>query len=83
MTRRFTWEAVMSCLLCRSGHEAEFAAEMVIHFAFSSLKNLDNPGVRVSPKILVCLDCGFLQFILPAAELALIARGPETKGPAR
>jgi hypothetical protein len=73
MSRRFPWEALMSCLLCGSGIQAEFAAEMVIHFP--GLKNVDQPHVWVFPKVLVCLDCGFSQFTVPESGLALLAAG--------
>jgi hypothetical protein len=66
----------MSCLSCSSSNQAEFPAELLIHFG--GLKNLDKPGVWVFPKLLVCLDCGFLQSIVPAPELAsLVAGTPE------
>jgi hypothetical protein len=67
----------MSCPLCGSGNEAELAAEMIIHF--SGLKNLDNPGVWVFPKLLVCLNCGFSQFIVPEPELVLLASATGAK----
>jgi hypothetical protein len=47
----------MCCLLCVSGTEAEFSAELMVHF--SGLENLDKPGALVFSKILVCLDCGY------------------------
>ena len=62
----------MSCLICGSGNDAELAAEMTIHF--SGLKNLDNPGVLVCTKLLVCLDCGFSRFTVPEAALASVAK---------
>jgi hypothetical protein len=68
----------MSCVLCGSGNEAQFTAEMVIHF--SGLKNLDKPGVWLFPKVLVCLDCGSSQFTVRESELALLANGAGTKG---
>jgi hypothetical protein len=61
----------MSCQLCKSSNEAELDAEMVVHF--SGLKNLDNPGVWVFSKLLVCLDCGGSQFKIPERELAAVA----------
>ena len=61
----------MSCLSCGSKKQAEFPAEMLIHFR--GLKNLDKPGVWVFPKLLGCLDCGFLQSTVPAPELASLA----------
>jgi hypothetical protein len=63
----------MSCLSCGSNKQAEFSAEMLIHFV--GLKNLDKPGVWLFPKLLVCLDCGFLQSTVPAPELASLAVG--------
>jgi hypothetical protein len=52
---------------------------MIIHF--SGLKNLNKPGAWVFPKLLVCLDCGFSQFTVPVAELALLAKGTGTERP--
>ena len=67
----------MSCLLCDTGNEAEFAAEVNVHFP--GLKNLDKPSVFVFPKLLVCLDCGSSRFTTPKTELALLARGMATQ----
>ncbi len=58
----------MSCLTCTSGNQAEFPAEINIHFP--SLKNLDKPSVFVFPKLLVCLDCGSSRFTILETELA-------------
>jgi hypothetical protein len=63
----------MPCVLCGSGNQAEFPAEMIIHFA--GLKDLHKPGVWVFPKLLVCLDCGSSRFSVPEEELALLASG--------
>jgi hypothetical protein len=63
----------MSCLSCRSSKQAEFPAELLIHF--EGLENLDNPGVWVFPKLLVCLGCGFSQLTVPAPELASVVAG--------
>jgi len=63
----------MSCMLCASRNEAEFATEMNIHFP--GLQNLDKPDVLVFPKVLVCLDCGFSQFATPETEVAPLATG--------
>ena len=63
----------MTCRSCRSVNQAEFPAELLIHFG--GLKNLEKPGVLVFPKLLVCLDCGFLQSTVPAPELAYLVAG--------
>jgi len=61
----------MSCLLCASTNQTEFSTEMMVHF--SGIRNWDNPGVMLFPKLLVCVSCGFSQFTVPKAELALLA----------
>ena len=63
---------VMSCPSCVSGTQAEFPAEMLIHL--SGLKDVDHPGVFVFQKVLICTDCGFSQFEVPANELASLSR---------
>jgi len=63
----------MICSSCRSVNQAEFPAELLIHFG--GRRNLDKPGVWVFPKLLVCLDCGFLQSTVPAPQLASLAAG--------
>jgi len=61
----------MSCLVCASGNQEEFGAEINIHFR--GLKNIDDPGVLFFPKVLVCLDCGASRFSTPADELLRLA----------
>jgi len=61
------------CTACASGNQSEFPAEIMIHF--SGIENIDKPGVWVFPKFLVCLNCGFAQFTVQRAELALLAAG--------
>ena len=63
----------MSCAVCTSVNEAEFTAEMMIHF--SGMRNLDNPGVLAFPKVSVCLDCGFSRFNTPEADLGILKNG--------
>jgi hypothetical protein len=67
----------MPCMLCASNHQAEFVAEMNIHFA--GLKNLDKPSVWTFPKLMVCLDCGYSQFTIPETELGLLVRDTPAK----
>jgi hypothetical protein len=61
----------MSCPSCVSSRQAEFPAEVNIHFR--GIKNLDKPGVLVFPNILVCMDCGFSRFGIQDGELARLA----------
>jgi mannitol-specific phosphotransferase system IIBC component len=61
----------MSCLACGLSNQVEFSAEMIVHLG--GLKNLDYSGVLLFPKLMVCVSCGFSQFTVLKAELALLA----------
>jgi len=61
------------CRFCSSVNEAEYNAEIMVHF--SGRKYLDNPGVLTFPSMLVCLDCGSTQLTIPETELALLRAG--------
>jgi hypothetical protein len=63
----------MLCPSCSSSNQAEFPTKMLVHFG--GLKNLDKPSVRVNPRLLVCLECGFAQATIPASELAQLVAG--------
>jgi hypothetical protein len=63
----------MSCRVCSSKNEAEFTAEMMIHF--NGRKHLENPGVLTFSEMLVCLDCGSTRFTIAEAELKLLRQG--------
>jgi hypothetical protein len=66
----------MSCSSCNSSNQTEFPTKMLVHFG--GLQNLDKPSVRASPRLLVCLECGFAQATIPASELAQLAAGTVT-----
>jgi hypothetical protein len=61
----------MHCALCQSSNQAEFNTEMMIHF--SGRRSIDNPGVLLFTKVLVCLNCGFSRFTTPKTDLARFA----------
>ena len=61
----------MSCKLCQSQNQRNLSGEIAIHFP--GLKGLDKPIVWVSPKLVVCLDCGFTEFAIPETELRQLA----------
>ena len=54
-----------SCKRCASSLK-DFNGELAIHF--SGLKNIGKPIVWVFPTLRACLDCGFVEFVLPDAE---------------
>jgi len=66
----------MSCPACRLDNQMEFSAEMMVHLG--GIKNLDNSGVVLFPKVLVCMDCGFSQFTVQKAALAMLASDSPT-----
>jgi hypothetical protein len=72
----------MFCPHRASDTQAEFTAEMMIHF--SGVRHIDTPGVLVFPKVLVCLDCGYSRFTTPKTELALLVmRSPASDASTR
>jgi hypothetical protein len=60
----------MSCRSCESNSQQEFGSEIIIHY--SGLKNLDKPTVWTFPKLLICLDCGFAECVVPPDGLNLL-----------
>ena len=52
---------------CQPANRSTFNGEIAIHFP--GLEGLDKPIVWVFPKLLVCMNCGFTEFVLPEAEL--------------
>ena len=58
----------MRCKSCGSVRRRKLTAEMGIHFP--GLKNIDKPVVWVFPELVVCLDCGTAEFVVPEDELA-------------
>jgi hypothetical protein len=57
----------MFCSSCGSTNIDEFSAETGIRR--SGLKNIDKPAVFVFSQLIVCLDCGRAEFVVPRAEL--------------
>jgi len=62
----------MQCRSCDSENVSEFKGELAIHFP--GLKNIDKPAVWVFPDLIICLDCGTAQFLVPEDELRLLAK---------
>jgi hypothetical protein len=57
----------MSCKSCQSENHHNFNGEVAIHLP--GLKGLNKPIVWVFPNLLVCLNCGFAEFLIPDSEL--------------
>ena len=63
----------MSCKSCQADQQSTFPAEINIHFP--GQKNLTKPSVWAFPKLLVCLNCGFTEFVLEQPDVARLSEG--------
>jgi hypothetical protein len=64
----------MSCKNCHSDNHRIFNGEVAIQSP--GLAGLDKPIVFVFPELLICLNCGFTEFVVSEAELrALLESG--------
>ena len=63
----------MLCLTCHSANTLDYPSEINIHFP--GMQGLNIPTVLVFPKLLVCLDCGFVEFEIPERELRVLKEG--------
>ena len=64
-------EATVACKLCSSDNQSTFKTEMNFHF--SGRDGWVKPSVWAFPEILVCLDCGFSEFVVAETELRALA----------
>jgi hypothetical protein len=53
----------MECKRCRSHDIHNFNGELGIHFP--GREGLTKPLVWVFPKLMICLHCGFAEFVVP------------------
>ena len=67
----------MPCNSCGSINQGKYLGEVDIHF----LRNAGKSPVLVFPELLVCLDCGKTEFIVPKAELHILTNSDTTKLP--
>jgi hypothetical protein len=54
----------MSCRVCSSENQSSFDTEIAIH-----LPGLSTAHVFLFPNLLVCLNCGLAEFVVPETEL--------------
>ena len=57
----------MQCKACKSENLQKFEGELTA--SLPNLKGVNVPPVYVSQSVLVCLDCGFAELIVPVSEL--------------
>lgn len=57
----------MACKVCRSEKTQKFEGEFTA--SLPDLKKLKVPPIYVCQSVLVCLDCGFAELVIPTSEL--------------
>ena len=70
----------MSCKVCQSANQRAFQSELNIHFP--GAKNLVTPTVRAFATLLVCLNCGFTEFVTRDEELTKLRSETKQNKPA-
>ena len=63
----------MPCKGCTSDNQQYFSVDLAL--AFPGVERLKLSPVYVCPKILVCLDCGYAELVVAAAELERLKKG--------
>ena len=57
----------MACRQCASENHSRLSGEIALH-----LPGLSTPHVFLSPVLLVCLNCGFTEFLMSEEELQIL-----------
>jgi len=62
----------LKCKACGSADQKMFIGEMGIRSP--GLKNIDKPTVWIFPQLIVCLDCGTSELVVPENKLGELRR---------
>ena len=65
----------MTCRQCQSGNQHTFAAEFNIHFP--GRDGVTKPSVTASPRLVVCLVCGFAESQLEETDVLKLIEGTQ------
>ena len=57
----------MGCKVCKSENTQKFEGELTA--SLPDLKGLKVPPTYICQSVLVCLDCGFAELVVPTGEL--------------
>lgn len=68
----------MPCRACRSDRVRELRGELTA--SYSSLQEVKVPPIYVSEGVIVCLDCGFAELVIPLAALQVLEKGDAAAG---
>jgi len=65
----------VACKRCGSICQQEFCGELSA--SFPDIKDLTRRPVYVSQRVLICLDCGFAELMIPEPKLERLRKGSE------
>jgi hypothetical protein len=68
----------MACKVCNSENLQRLDGELTA--SFPRLKALKDPPIYVCQSVVVCLDCGFSELVIPTTELQLLKKAKATSG---
>ena len=79
-TGHYAWRVwvKMECKVCKSENTQRFEGEFTA--SLSDLKALKVPPIYVCQSVLVCLDCGFAELVIPTSELQALKKARATAG---
>jgi len=63
----------MACKVCASPNIQKLKGELSASFPDARRANL--PPIYVCKEVVVCLDCGFTELVIPASELDRFKKG--------
>jgi hypothetical protein len=69
---------LMSCRACKSENLQVFDSELTLSIA--DLNGVDVPPVYVCHSVLTCLDCGFVELVVPPKELQALKKAKAARG---
>lgn len=68
----------MACKVCNSENLQKLEGELTA--SLPSLKGLEVPPIYVCQSVLVCMDCGFTELVIPSAELQSLKKTKAAPG---
>jgi hypothetical protein len=68
----------MACKVCASANLQKLTGEMSA--SFPDVKRGNLPPIYVCKEVLVCLDCGFAELVIPTPELERLKKGAAASG---
>lgn len=68
----------MACKVCKSENTERFEGEFTA--SLPDLQRLKVPPIYVSQSVLVCLDCGSAELVIPLSELQAVKNAKAASG---